>query len=266
MRREYAGAAQAAKLTTALGGSTSDLTIVCDDLTNWPTGLIGPFYIVIDRGTASEEKILCSSRSGNTMTVYNDGLTNGRAADDTSISSHSLNANVEHVFTATDADEANLHVNSNANVHGVVGSVVGTTDTQTLSGKTLSSPAIVGGTLSGATSIGNVTFTGTVSGFPFIPLDVVTNGVGSYDVTAADAGKLIQMTSALSNGVAFPTSPAIGTVVLVARMGAGITLLQAAAGATVNGTPGLQLRAQYSVACAVKVSSTAWLAYGDLTA
>jgi hypothetical protein len=39
MRREYKGAAQAASLTAALGGSTADLTIFCDDLTGWPTGV-----------------------------------------------------------------------------------------------------------------------------------------------------------------------------------------------------------------------------------
>jgi len=116
MRREYKGAAQAAVLTSSLGGSTADLTIYCDDLTNWPTGIAYPFYIVIDRNTASEEKILCSSRSGNVITVYNVGGTNGRGADDTSVTSHNVNAVVEHVFTATDADEANAFVNGgNAN-------------------------------------------------------------------------------------------------------------------------------------------------------
>jgi hypothetical protein len=44
--------------------------------------------------------------------VYNSGLVNGRAADDTSITAHSSNAVIEHVFTATDADEANAHVNT----------------------------------------------------------------------------------------------------------------------------------------------------------
>lgn len=114
MRREYVGGAQAARLTTLLGGTTGDLTIYCDDLTNWPTGTGSrPFYVVIDRGTVSEEKILCSSRSSNTLTVYNDGITIGRGADDTSITTHSINAVIEHVFTATDADEANAHVNDN---------------------------------------------------------------------------------------------------------------------------------------------------------
>lgn len=113
MRREYVGGAQAARLTTALGGTTGDLTIYCNDLTNWPTGVSSrPFYVVIDRGTVSEEKILCSSRSSNTLTVYNDGITIGRGADDTSIASHSINSVIEHVFTATDADEANAFVNT----------------------------------------------------------------------------------------------------------------------------------------------------------
>jgi len=113
VRRSYEGAAQSAQLTSALGGSTADLTIYCDNLTNWPTGTGSkPFFVVIDRGKATEEKILCSSRSSNTLTVYNVGATNGRAADDTSITAHSINAVIEHVFTAVDADEANAHVNT----------------------------------------------------------------------------------------------------------------------------------------------------------
>ena len=119
MRREYKGAAQSAQLTTNLGGSTADKTIVCTDLTNWPTGSIGPFFVVIDRGKTNEEKILCVSRSGNTLTVYDTGGVNGRGADDTSISAHTANAVIEHVFTKTDADEANSHVNNPA-VHWTV--------------------------------------------------------------------------------------------------------------------------------------------------
>jgi hypothetical protein len=138
MRREYQGAAPAAVLTVALGGSTGDLTITCDDLTGWPTGVSYPFYIVIDRGTASEEKILCSSRTGNTISVYNVGGTVGRGADDTSITSHNTNAVVEHVFTATDADEANAHVNATTGtVHGLDLSKVVTTDgSQSITNKT----------------------------------------------------------------------------------------------------------------------------------
>ena len=117
MRREYQGAAFASVLTQNLGASAGDLTIYCDDLTNWPTGSVGPFYVVIDRGLGTEEKILCSSRAGNVLTVYDDGVTIGRGADDTSIAAHNTNAVIEHVFTATDADEANAHVND-PSIHG----------------------------------------------------------------------------------------------------------------------------------------------------
>jgi hypothetical protein len=120
MRREYRGGARRAQLTQTLGGSTADLTIICDDLTNWPTGINNrPFFIVIGRNTPSEEKILCSSRSGNTITVFNSGLSVGRGADDTSIIAHSTGEVVEHVFTATDANEANLHVNT-SNIHWII--------------------------------------------------------------------------------------------------------------------------------------------------
>jgi hypothetical protein len=43
---------------------------------------------------------------------------------------------------AADFDEANAHVNANSGVHGAAGAVVGTTDTQTLTHKTLTTPVI----------------------------------------------------------------------------------------------------------------------------
>ena len=113
MRRSYKGAANRVQLTNVLGGSTEDLTIQTTTMNNWPDGLIGPFFIVIDRDLSSEEKILCASKSGNTLNVYDDGFVNGRGADGTSVTSHASGAFVEHVFTATDADQANLHVNTN---------------------------------------------------------------------------------------------------------------------------------------------------------
>lgn len=159
MRRSYAGGAQTAKLTSDLGGSTANLTIYCDDLTNWPTGTGGyPFYVVIDRGKSTEEKILCASRTGNIITVYDNGVTNGRAADGTSITSHTANSSIEHCMTATDADEANAHVNASSGVHGLTGTVVGTSDSQTLSNKTLTNPTINGATFTGEVTGLNVGF------------------------------------------------------------------------------------------------------------
>ena len=160
MRRSYAGAAKKAQLTEILNGTTAALTIECDDLSNYPTGSSGPFYIVVDRGQVTEEKILCESRTNNTITVYDTGLVSGRGADGTTVLSHSIGAEVEHVFTATDADEANAHVNAVSDVHGATGDVVGTTGAQTLSDKTLE----------------NTTFTGTINGITEIPHPLLLMG------------------------------------------------------------------------------------------
>jgi hypothetical protein len=149
-RRQYAGGAAPTYLTSTLNGSGGDVDIYCNNLNNWPDGSIGPFFVVIDRGTANEEKILCESTVGTHITV----VSGGRGQDGTTPSSHSAGAIIEHVFTATDADEANYHVNTAAStstvaIHGLVdgSSVVGTTDSQTLTNKTLSGAVVDSGGL-----------------------------------------------------------------------------------------------------------------------
>lgn len=99
-RRSYAGGAPATKL--ASGISATDLTITVVDTTGWPA--TGPFFIVIDRGEATEEKIEVASRSGTTLSVSS---TAQRGVDGTSASAHAAGRVVEHVITAVDVDEAN---------------------------------------------------------------------------------------------------------------------------------------------------------------
>jgi hypothetical protein len=76
---------------------------------------------------------------------------------------------VRHVYDATDATAFRTHEAATAAVHGVSGTLVGTSDTQTLSNKTLTSPTVNAGALSGTfsgthTYSGNVTFSGTLTG------------------------------------------------------------------------------------------------------
>jgi hypothetical protein len=103
-RREYAGAAPATTLNGAINNSATTITLT--DGTGYPTGATGPFWIVVDPTLSTEEKIKCTSRSSNTITATGRGGANG---DGTSAVSHSSGAVVKHVWTKTDADEANAH-------------------------------------------------------------------------------------------------------------------------------------------------------------
>lgn len=99
-RRSYAGAAPACTLTNAItSGDTSAL--LTGDTTNWNNTANGPFYMVIDPGLSTEEKVLVASRSGASLSSITRGV------DGTTASSHSAGATCYPVFTAVDADQAN---------------------------------------------------------------------------------------------------------------------------------------------------------------
>jgi len=99
-RRSYAGAAPACTLTNAItSGDTSAL--LTGDVTNWNSTAGGAFFMVIDPGLSTEEKVLVSSRSGSSLSSITRGV------DGTTATSHSAGATCYPVFTATDADQAN---------------------------------------------------------------------------------------------------------------------------------------------------------------
>ena len=97
-RRQYKGAAASTTTTNAL--SVSDTSVTLTATTGWPSTAAVPFFVVIDPGTSSEEK--CSATiSGSTLTLT-------RAQDDTTAAVHASGATIYPVFTADEADEANL--------------------------------------------------------------------------------------------------------------------------------------------------------------
>lgn len=71
----------------------------------------------------------------------------------------------------------------------------------------------------------------------------------------------ITATLPLNSSVAFP----VGSQIQILQTGAGQVTV-AAGGTTLNGTPGLKLRAQWSSATLVKRASDTWVLMGDLSA
>src|SRR5688572_6509370 len=101
--REYKGNAKPTTLVSDITASSTSFQIT--DPTGWPLGGVnGKFFVVFNRNAATEEKVLCLSRSGSTISV--DG-TGDRGADDTSAATHLAGETVEHCDTATDVREAN---------------------------------------------------------------------------------------------------------------------------------------------------------------
>jgi len=99
-RRSYAGAAPACTLTNSIT-SVDSSALLTGDVTNWNNTTNGAFFMVIDPGLVTEEKVLVGSRSGSSLSSLTRGV------DGTTASSHSAGATCYPVFTATDADQAN---------------------------------------------------------------------------------------------------------------------------------------------------------------
>src|SRR4051812_8086066 len=98
-RYEHTGNAVPTQLLSTISASATTINIVAP--TGWPTGAVGSFWAVIEPGTANEEKILCTSRTAGALTVLT------RGADGTTASSHAATSAIMHVFSATEADDAN---------------------------------------------------------------------------------------------------------------------------------------------------------------
>lgn len=258
-RRYFSSIAR--RTTLAADVTASATTIVVAATTGFPSSR--PYTLVLDVDTVSEEIVEVTAASGTTLTVI-------RGVDGTSGTAHVTGAVVAHQVTARDLDEPNAHVNASASVHGLSGSVVGTTDSQTLTGKSMSGSV---NTFSNIPQSAVTDLAATISGLStsYSPLNITINPqTASYTLALTDASKQVEISNAGANVLTIPPNSSvalpIGTSIIVCQTGAGQTTIAPGAGVTVNATPGLKLRAQWSVATLVKRATDTWLVAGDVTA
>lgn len=163
MGRNYSATAVDTTLAAAITSTATTFSVM---------GTVGlptpPFAAAIIDSPGSQEVVLVTGMAGTTLTVT-------RGYDSTTAAAHPGTAVFRHVATAADFRDAQQHVDATTGVHGVgAGAVVGTSTTQTLTNKNLTS--------------GTNTFPTFITGY------LVPTGVGMewHSTAAAPTGWLLQ--------------------------------------------------------------------------
>lgn len=137
--RQYRSTVEAKTLSSGINNSVTSMTL--NSVTTLPSSY--PYTLVIDPDLASEEIVtVTASGGGATLTIT-------RGQDGTSAQTHDAAAVVKHMITARDLQEPQNHIEASSAVHGLTGSVVGTSDTQALTNKTI---GLTTNTLTGTTA------------------------------------------------------------------------------------------------------------------
>jgi microcystin-dependent protein len=201
MSRNYRSIAEPKTLNGDVSNSATQITL------NNVTGLPSPPYVlVINPDTASEEVVL--------VTTNQDGVTAPtlkveRAIETGATAKTHTNTNVvRHMIVGSDLQLVHDHLDNTTTAHGATGAVVGTTNTQTLTNKTLTTPKINENVTVTATSTElNVLDGITASTAELNYTDGVTSAIQTQLNTKAPS-----FDPTFTGAVVLPSTTSIGTV------------------------------------------------------
>jgi hypothetical protein len=92
----------------------------------------------------------------------------------------------------------------------------------------------------------------------------------SYTLIIGNADQIVEMNVGSANNLTVPLNSSVpfpvGTQITILQTGTGQTTIVATVGVTINSTPGLKLRTQWSSATLIKRAENTWVAIGDLSA
>ena len=133
------------------------------------------------------------------------------------------------------------------------------------------SPTLVTPTL-GAASATSIAFSDGTQSKEGVPSRTSINGQTgtSYTVVLGDRDSLVELSNTGAITLTIPTNATaafpVGTSIDILQTNSGQVTVAGASGVTVNATPGLKLRAQWSSATLFKRATDTWVVMGDLSA
>lgn len=180
-------------------------------------------------------------------------------------SSASLDTLVVDALEATYITMGNVSSTEIGYLNGVTSEI----QTQINSKAPTASPTFTGLVTVAANGIAFTDGTQTKEGVP--SRTTILQKTASYTLSdVAERDELVEMGSASAITLTIPADSSvnfpIGTSIDILQTGAGQVTIAGAGGVTVNATPGLKLRAQWSSATLFKRAANTWVVMGDLTA
>lgn len=174
-----------------------------------------------------------------------------------------INATLKNTDFAAKGDLLSASANDTLSVLSVGsnGQVL-TANSATASGLQWSTPDV---TLTNTATLTNKTLTAPIINLAINPQTT------AYELALTDNGKMVEVSSASPLTISIPTNStafATGAQITILQTGSGqVTIAATTPGTTtVNGTPGLKLRAQWSSAVCIKRATESWVVLGDLVA
>jgi hypothetical protein len=281
MTRKYSSISVETTLASSINTTATSMTVATGTAAALMGGVslgagdVDIFTVAIDVDTINEEIVYVTNVSGDILTI-----SRGRAGTGTpgvSGIAHSSGATVKHVLTSDDLTDFESAVSPIVSL-GFSGSTSGTTTLQSsaIASGTVTIPSGNGtlATIAGTQILTNKTINyndNTITNLPNANFDLSINAQTgtTYTLVLGDKNKLITLSNSSAITLTVPTNTSVafptGSQINLSQNAIGQVTIVGDTGVTINATPGLKLRDQYSSATLVKIGTNSWLLMGDLS-